>query len=173
MSLYKHAYLNFLCFTNQFITQCIHKANSYFLFSTRSQHDKENPIYLYPDMNCAASVPIFTLIFILLSVLLYRLLVGSVLALKTILYIREDWILRGPLWSSFWVPRNLSHHTCMIGPARTVDTVLVTIREMTGRTQTLPWWRGGGEGVKTTENKNTLAPLLYIKKQMRRAFIMV
>ncbi len=49
MSLYKHAYLYFLCFSNQFITQCclhkIHKANSYFLFNTRSQHYKENPIY--------------------------------------------------------------------------------------------------------------------------------
>ncbi len=36
---------------------------------------------------------------------------------------------------------------------RTGDTVLVKSREMTGRTETLPWRRGGGEGVKTTENK--------------------
>ncbi len=34
--------------------------------------------------------------------------------------------------------------------ARTGDTVLVKSREMTGRTQTLPWWLGGA-GVKTTE----------------------
>ncbi len=59
--------------------------------------------------------------------------------------------LRGPRSSSFWVPRNLFHH--MDKQARTGDTVLVTTsREMTGRTQTLPWWLGG-EGVKTTENK--------------------
>jgi hypothetical protein len=32
------------------------------------------------------------------------------------------------------------------------DTVLVKSREMTSRSQTLPWWLGGG-GVKTTENK--------------------
>jgi hypothetical protein len=32
------------------------------------------------------------------------------------------------------------------------DTVFVKSREMKGRSQTLPWWRG--EGVKTTENKN-------------------
>ncbi len=36
--------------------------------------------------------------------------------------------------------------------ARTGCTVLVRTREMTGRSQTLPWWLGGGE-VKTTENK--------------------
>ncbi len=29
--------------------------------------------------------------------------------------------------------------------ARTGDTVLVKIREMTGRSQTLPWWLGAGE----------------------------
>ncbi len=29
---------------------------------------------------------------------------------------------------------------------------------MTGRSQILPWWLGGG-GLKTTENKTTLAPL--------------
>jgi hypothetical protein len=38
--------------------------------------------------------------------------------------------------------------------ARTGDTVLVKSREMTGRTQTLPWWLRE-EGVKTTE-KNIL-----------------
>ncbi len=66
---------------------------------------------------------------------------------------REYWILRCPRPSSFWVPRNLSHH--MIRQARTGDTVLVKSREMTGRTQTLPWWLRG-EGIKnrkTTENK--------------------
>ncbi len=35
---------------------------------------------------------------------------------------------------------------------------LVKSREMTGRSQTLPWWLGG-RGVKTTENKNMLALL--------------
>jgi hypothetical protein len=36
--------------------------------------------------------------------------------------------------------------------ARTGDTVLVKSREMTGRSQILLWWQGGG-GAKTTENK--------------------
>ncbi len=36
--------------------------------------------------------------------------------------------------------------------ARTGNTVLVKSREMTGRSQTLPWWLWEG-GVKTTENK--------------------
>ncbi len=35
---------------------------------------------------------------------------------------------------------------------RTGDTVLVKSREVTGRSQILPWWLGG-EGVKTTEIK--------------------
>ncbi len=63
---------------------------------------------------------------------------------------REEWILRDPRSSSFWFPRNLSYH--MIRQARIGDTVLVKSREMTGRTQTFPWWLGG-EVVKTTENK--------------------
>jgi hypothetical protein len=37
--------------------------------------------------------------------------------------------------------------------ASTPDTALVRSRKMTGRSHTLPWWLGG-EGVKTTENKN-------------------
>jgi hypothetical protein len=37
----------------------------------------------------------------------------------------------------------------MIMQARTGDTVLVKSREMTGSSQTLPWWLGG----ETTENK--------------------
>jgi hypothetical protein len=37
--------------------------------------------------------------------------------------------------------------------------VLVKSRELTGRTQTLPWWLGG-EGVKTTENKIHGPPLI-------------
>jgi hypothetical protein len=43
----------------------------------------------------------------------------------------------------------------MIRQARSGDIVLDKSREMTGRTQTLPWWPGwgGGEGVKTTEIK--------------------
>jgi hypothetical protein len=40
----------------------------------------------------------------------------------------------------------------MIRQARTGDIVLVKSREITGRSQTLSWWRRG-EGVKTTENK--------------------
>ncbi len=42
---------------------------------------------------------------------------------------RKDWILRGLRSSSFWVPRNLSHH--VISQARTGDKVLVKSREMT------------------------------------------
>jgi hypothetical protein len=42
--------------------------------------------------------------------------------------------------------------------ARTCDTGLVKSREMTGRSQTPPWWLGG-EGAKTTE-KNKLASLV-------------
>ncbi len=48
------------------------------------------------------------------------------------------------------LPRNLSNH--MDRQARTGDTVLVKSREMTGRSQTLKWWLGGGR-VKTTEKK--------------------
>ncbi len=58
--------------------------------------------------------------------------------------LKEDWMLRGPRSSSFWVPRNLSRH--MTRQARSDDTsVCFKSREMTGRTQTLPWWLGGGE----------------------------
>ena len=60
---------------------------------------------------------------------------------------REDWIPRGLRSSSFWVPQNIFLYT-----ARTGDTALVKSKEMTGRTQTLPWWLER-EGVKTTENK--------------------
>jgi hypothetical protein len=38
---------------------------------------------------------------------------------------------------------------------------------MTDRTQTLPWWLGREE-VKTTENKNTLAPLTRKKREGRK-----
>ncbi len=62
----------------------------------------------------------------------------------------ENWILRGPRSSSFWFPRNLSHH--MIRQARTGDTVLVRSREMIGRRQVLPRWLAG-DGAKTTGNK--------------------
>ncbi len=65
-------------------------------------------------------------------------------------FTRDDWILRRQQSSSFRVPRNLSHS--VIRQARTGDTVLVKSREMTGSTQTLPWWLWG-EGEKTTENK--------------------
>ena len=58
---------------------------------------------------------------------------------------------RGSRSSSFWVPRNLSHH--LDRKDRTGDTVLLNSREMTGRSQTLPWWWLVGEGVKTTENQ--------------------
>jgi hypothetical protein len=40
----------------------------------------------------------------------------------------------------------------MIRQARPGDTVLGNSREITGRSQRLPWWLGV-EGVKTTENK--------------------
>jgi len=40
----------------------------------------------------------------------------------------------------------------MIRQARTSDALLVKSREITGRTQTMPWWLGE-EGVKTTENR--------------------
>ncbi len=59
----------------------------------------------------------------------------------------EDSKLGGPRSSSFWLPRNLSDR--MDRQARTGDTVLIKSREMTGRSQTLPWWLEG-EGVKTT-----------------------
>jgi hypothetical protein len=36
---------------------------------------------------------------------------------------------------------------------RTGDLALVKSRELAGRSQTLPWWWLGGEGIKTTENK--------------------
>jgi hypothetical protein len=51
--------------------------------------------------------------------------------------VREEWILRGPRSSSFWVQRNLFHHIRNLGKPRTGDTVIVKSREMTGRTQTL------------------------------------
>ncbi len=63
---------------------------------------------------------------------------------------REDYILRGPRSSSFWLPRNLSHY--IIRQARTCDTMLAKSREITGRTRLVPWLLGG-MGVKTTENK--------------------
>jgi hypothetical protein len=47
--------------------------------------------------------------------------------------------------------------------ARTGDTVLVVRREMTGRTQTPPWWRGGEE-VKDDRKQNTLAQLTKIER---------
>ena len=53
----------------------------------------------------------------------------------------------------------------MIRQDRTGDTVLVKMREMTDRSQALPWGQGGG-GVKTTENKiyNILAvPRIFDK----------
>jgi hypothetical protein len=55
-----------------------------------------------------------------------------------------------PHLSSFWDPRNLSNH--MDRQANLCNTVLVKGIEMTGRSQTLPWWIMKGE-VKTTGNK--------------------
>ncbi len=52
------------------------------------------------------------------------------------------------VWNTSSVPQNFSHH--MIWQARAGVTVLVKSKEMTGRTQTLPWWLG--EEVKMTEN---------------------
>ncbi len=48
------------------------------------------------------------------------------------------------------LPRNLSIHTDR--QSCTGDTMIAKSREMTGRSQTLLCWLGGG-GVKTTENK--------------------
>jgi hypothetical protein len=36
------------------------------------------------------------------------------------------------------------------------DTALVKSREMTGRSQTLPWWPGGGGRGKDDRKQNTL-----------------
>ncbi len=59
----------------------------------------------------------------------------------------------------FLLPRNLSNH--MDRQARTRDTVLVNSREMTGKSQTLPWLRGGAwrAGGKDDKKLNTLSPL--------------
>ncbi len=70
-----------------------------------------------------------------------------------LVYIREDWILRGPRSSSFWLPRNLSNH--MDRQARTGDTVRLQIGV---RSQTLPWWLGGRRG-KDDRKQNTLPPV--------------
>jgi hypothetical protein len=61
----------------------------------------------------------------------------------------EELILRGPpTVVFFWFPRNLSNHMDRQVPTR--DTMLVKRREITGKSQTLPWWLRRGEGVKTT-----------------------
>ncbi len=70
--------------------------------------------------------------------------------------LREDWILRCPRSSSFWVPRNLSHH--MDRQARTGDTVFVKSREMTGRKPNTAVV-AGGRRVEDDRNPSTLAPL--------------
>jgi hypothetical protein len=73
------------------------------------------------------------------------------------LNIGEDWILTGLRSSSFWFPRNLSHH--MIKQVRTGDTVLVKSREIARRRQTLLWWLGGRRGKDDRkQNTRTLAP---------------
>jgi len=46
----------------------------------------------------------------------------------------------------------------MVRQARTGDTVLAKSREMTGRTQTLPWPGGWGRTGKDDRKQNTLAP---------------
>jgi hypothetical protein len=50
-------------------------------------------------------------------------------------------------------PRNLSNQAL----TATGDTILVKSREMTGRTQMLPWW--WGRMGKDDRKQNTLAPL--------------
>ncbi len=51
---------------------------------------------------------------------------------------------------SFWLSRNLSNHMSSC----TGDTVLVEIREITDRIQTVPLWLGGGrEGVRRQKTK--------------------
>jgi hypothetical protein len=49
------------------------------------------------------------------------------------------------------LPRNLSIHT--VGQSCTGDKMIAKSREMTGRSQTMLCWLGGG-GVKTTEKKH-------------------
>jgi hypothetical protein len=61
-----------------------------------------------------------------------------------------------------------SHETSpFIRQSCTGDTMIARSREMTGRSQTLLCWLGGG-GVKTTENKSTLAPLVEGVDQLKR-----
>ncbi len=70
---------------------------------------------------------------------------------------------RGP---HFLVPRNLSN--LIDRQARTYDTVLVKSREMTGRTQTLPWWLEE-EGGTDDRKQNTLAPLISAVSKQKSA----
>jgi hypothetical protein len=49
--------------------------------------------------------------------------------------------------------------------ARTGDTVLVKSREMTDRSQTLPWCMARGRRGKDDRKQNTLALLVYIIQQ--------
>jgi hypothetical protein len=51
----------------------------------------------------------------------------------------------------------------MIRQARTGDTVIVKSQ----------WWLGGGEGAKTTENQNTLAPLVRSIERTKAEFFMI
>jgi hypothetical protein len=51
---------------------------------------------------------------------------------------------RRPTIVFFLVLTNLSHHVIRHWQARSGDTMLVKSTDMTGRTQTLPWWLGGG-----------------------------
>ncbi len=67
----------------------------------------------------------------------------------------EKIILRGPRSSSFWFARNLSSH--MYRQASTRDTVL-EYKEMTCRSQTLPW-RLGGRG--KDDLITIYAPVIY------------
>jgi hypothetical protein len=131
-------------------TKSIKLTPTYFLFSTRSQHCKENPIYLFPEKEFLGLSPNFHIHIYFIICTVIPTTCRFCISTENYIVVREDWMLRGPRLSSFWVPRNLSHH--MIRQARTFDTVLVKSRDMTSRTQTLPCWLGG-KGVKTTENK--------------------
>jgi hypothetical protein len=65
----------------------------------------------------------------------------------------EEWNTKSPRSSSFWVPRNLSHH--MDRQARTLYAVLVTSRELEANTAVV----AGGRSCKDDRKQNTLAIL--------------
>jgi len=55
----------------------------------------------------------------------------------------------------------------MIRQVSTGDTVVVKRREMTGRTQTMPWWLGGRRG-KDDRKQNRLGAVQNVQKHHLR-----